>query len=216
MQCTDEAHLNAEVLCLSSGQPLHDAVDKLLEAARQLRPRFALRGGNVLADAVPQMFLDELHINKLGVPAVANVHGPDHGRLVHEVEVDARHEARVVHVQLPLRHVREVLLVAAGHHLVVRPQEELLRVHVEVRGQPVGVEVLVARIVAEVGLAVGPRVLLLLAPVCGRGLATGLRAQPGVGIWILDHHGGEEVGEAVGPRAFGLGLAHELQHQVGP
>mmetsp|Transcript_42854 Transcript_42854/g.126967 ORF Transcript_42854/g.126967 Transcript_42854/m.126967 type:complete len:782 (+) Transcript_42854:170-2515(+) len=207
----DEADRDAEVLGLALRQPADRAAHEVLEAGvhELLAVGLARHLGvlDVVAHAVPEVLLHQLHIHELGVPAVADLGGAHHVRLLGELEVEAAgHLVALVDGDLANVAARRV---AAREHPVVRAEEEVLRVHVHVRRQAVGVELFVA-ILAEAGVEVHADVVVIVASPAGQA-----RGEPGVRLRVLDDHGREEVAEAVRPVAGRLGLLHELQHEVG-
>mmetsp|Transcript_90568 Transcript_90568/g.230412 ORF Transcript_90568/g.230412 Transcript_90568/m.230412 type:complete len:480 (+) Transcript_90568:143-1582(+) len=226
VQHTDEADSDAHVRGLRFGHSPDRAVNKILEAAIGLLLPHLLGILDILCNAIQQVLLDQLDVHKLRVAAVADVGVTHSGWPIHEVEVEVRrigchvvaaHAHVAAHV-VEVGHAVLAVAAAPGQHLLAGAQEEVLGVDVEVRGQPAVARevVVVGGIIAELHLALGAAsvLLVLVAPRGGRG--AGLCCQPRVGFGVLNDHGGEEVGEAVGAVGLGHRLPNELEHQVWP
>merc|ERR1719157_275368 len=96
----DEEHLNAQVLLFASRKPVADASQKTLEACLHQLLVCSLCRDKIFTDAVPQMLLDKLDVNKLGITAISNVGAANCGWLVAHVHVHATTKAKVVTITL--------------------------------------------------------------------------------------------------------------------
>mmetsp|Transcript_97392 Transcript_97392/g.275362 ORF Transcript_97392/g.275362 Transcript_97392/m.275362 type:complete len:501 (-) Transcript_97392:845-2347(-) len=158
------------------------------------------------------MLFDQLHVDKLGVPAVSDVCAADLVWLIDEVEVQATGVQSTVEATVVVGLGRHVLLtIAPGHHLVVRPQEELLRVHVQMGGEAAAIEIVIHSILPEVAALSDP---IVVDPTC-IAAHPAVHSQPRKSVGVLNDDRGKEVGEAVWAVTRRLRLPHEFQHEVG-